>query len=473
MRSSIGVIAIAATGLLLAGCVSLPEDRGKGEVQQLVAARSAGAAQAPWGEVAQDALEAQAADLLARPVDADAAVQVALLKSPRLRALFADLGIAQADVYDATRLSNPSLGFESLSASGGGTQTTWSLSQGFMEVLFAGYRNRQGRYALLESQQRVAHEFLQLEADVRSAWQAHAAARLSARLRSGSANAARVSAELAGRFHEAGNISALQLAREQAAASSAHISLRAQDAQVAATRARLLALMGVEDRPDINLSDRLLLPAKLDIDLKSLQATALEQRLDLQALRTQVEWSGSKEAFTNRWRWINGVGIEAKHEREANGDTLKGAGASVELPVFNTGWGRKQRALALREAAEATLRAAELEISSDVSAHYAAFRAAEQNVAEYRDRLLPLQQQIVQLMQQRQNFMLVGAFELIEARQQDIAAWQGFIASLRDYATARSDLARAVGGTLPTATPQEEAVSLPDIAGMDNAGESR
>jgi cobalt-zinc-cadmium efflux system outer membrane protein len=312
-----------------------------------------------------------------------------------------------------------------------------------------------------------------MEANVRAAWQIHAATRLSARLRSGSAHAAQVSAELAGRFHEAGNISALQLAREQAAASSALIALRAQEAQVTAARGRLLALMGVKDAPDLELLDRLLLPVALDADLETLQAIALEQRLDLQALRTQVKWSEGNEAFTQRWRWINGVGIEVTREHDVDGSTLKGGGVSMEIPVFNSGWGRKQRAMAVRESAEATLRAAELDVSSEINARYAVLRAAEQNVAEYRDRLLPLQQRIVELTQQRQNFMLIGAFELIETRRQDIEAWQGFVASLREYATARSDLARALGGTLPASAVPAEAVSLPDLAALKNTGEAR
>ena len=270
----------------------LPAVRGKGEVQQLVAARSAGAAQAPWGEVAQDAQEAQAADR-PRAVDADAAVQVALLKSPRR------CGRCLPTWASRRRMSTTRRDCRIL---------PW-VSKACQPA--AGARRRPGRSrraswksssrwpaedALLESQQRVAHEFLQLEADVRSGAEGRcggpAVSATAFRSKRG-----HVSAELAGRFTR------LEHQRPGAGAGLQPVPriFRAQDAQVAATRARLLALMEMEDRPDINLSDRLLLPAKLDIDLKSLQATALEQRLDLQALRTQVEWSGSKEAFTNRW----------------------------------------------------------------------------------------------------------------------------------------------------------------------------
>ncbi|MEO6366701.1 MAG: TolC family protein, partial [Steroidobacteraceae bacterium] len=316
-------ILVAAAGSLLAGCVSLPANRGADDVQKLVASRSAIAASAALGTAKNS--DAQLEKLLAGPLDADAAVRVALVGSPQMRVLFAELGLDQADVYDATRLPNPSLGYERLASSGGGTQTTWSLTQGFMEVLFARYRNRLGRFALLETEQRAAHGVLQLESEVRSAWLHHAATRQMARLRSGAARASQISAELAQRFYEAGNISALQLAREQAAASAALIAVRNQEAEVAAARSALLALIGVEDGVGLTLLDRLTQPAPLQSDLPSLQALALKQRLDLQALRTNVEWSESQEAFGSRWRWINGLAVDLSRERDADGSTLKGA----------------------------------------------------------------------------------------------------------------------------------------------------
>lgn len=469
MTIKVGIL-VAAAGSLLAGCVSLPATRGAGDVQKLVASRSAVAASAALGTTTSS--DPRLEKLLAGPLDADAAVRVALVGSPQMRVLFAELGLAQADGYDATRLSNPSLGYERLSSSAGGTQTTWSLTQGFMEVLFARYRNRLGRFALLEAEQRVAHGVLQFESEVRAAWLDHAVTRQMARLRSGVARAAQVSAELAQRFHEAGNISALQLAREQAAASAALIDVRNQEAEVAAARSTLLALIGVEDGPGITLLDRLAQPAPLQSDLASLQALALQQRLDLQALRTNAEWSESQEAFGARWRWLTGLAVDLSRERDADGSTLKGAGVSLELPIFNSGRGRTLRVAALREMASAVLRSAELHAMADIAASYAAFKTAEQNAVEYRERLLPLQQRIVELTQQRQNYMLVGAFEVIEARRQEIDAWRSYVGSLRDYATARIALARGLGGAIPGTSAEGEA-SIPELPMVELNGETR
>ncbi|MEO6186654.1 MAG: TolC family protein, partial [Steroidobacteraceae bacterium] len=189
-------------------------------------------------------------------------------------------------------------------------------------------------------------------------------------------------------------------------------------------------------------------------------------------LRTNVEWSESQEAFGSRWRWINGLAVDLSRERDADGSTLKGAGVSLELPIFNSGRGRMQRVTALREMASAVLRSAELHAVADIAASYAALHTAEQNAAEYRQRLLPLQKQIVELTQQRQNYMLVGAFEVIDARRQEIEAWRGYVESLRDHATARAELARGLGGVIPGSSAGEEA-SIPELPLAEMTGETK
>ena len=46
--------------------------------------------------------------------------------------------------------------------------------------------------------------------------------------------------------------------------------------------------------------------------------------------------------------------------------------------------------------------------------------------------------------------MLIGIFELLETKQQEYDAYQGYLEVVRDYWLARSELTRAVGNTLPS-----------------------
>ena len=100
-------LAAACGALLLGACASFSPDGGFSSVQQstrqylgkeLVWARS---------EADQAAIAQQVRALLAAPLSADAAVQLALLNNRGLQAAFQDLGITEAELVQAGRLANP------------------------------------------------------------------------------------------------------------------------------------------------------------------------------------------------------------------------------------------------------------------------------------------------------------------------------------------------------------------------------
>jgi cobalt-zinc-cadmium efflux system outer membrane protein len=69
-------------------------------------------------------------------------------------------------------------------------------------------------------------------------------------------------------------------------------------------------------------------------------------------------------------------------------------------------------------------------------------------VEEYARGLVPLRENIAKFSQQQYDAMLLGVFQLIQAKQSEFAAYREYIEALRDYWIARSDLERAVGTRL-------------------------
>jgi cobalt-zinc-cadmium efflux system outer membrane protein len=59
--------------------------------------------------------------------------------------------------------------------------------------------------------------------------------------------------------------------------------------------------------------------------------------------------------------------------------------------------------------------------------------------------------------------MLVGAYQLLQAKQNEVSSYREFIEALRDYWLARAELERATGGSLPVALAHAE--PLPPKAG--------
>jgi outer membrane protein, heavy metal efflux system len=74
---------------------------------------------------------------------------------------------------------------------------------------------------------------------------------------------------------------------------------------------------------------------------------------------------------------------------------------------------------------------------------------AERDLTSYiGKRLLPTQQQALNLTLQQYNSMLKSAYDLLLAKQNEVAAERSYIETWRDYWIARTELERAVGGSL-------------------------
>lgn len=448
---------LSATMVVLCACTSVPIDRGQAQTQALLQSHSRVAGQIALNHVDPDGA------ILRQPLDADACVRVALLRNPLMRSWYAQLGIAQADVYDAARLSNPSLGFAQLSAHDRVTKTTWSVSQPFLELLFLNFNTHAARGQLLQTQQRIAHEVLSLEAQTRRAYYQYVGAALMAQLRSKAAATATLSSQFAQRLYAAGNISQLQLSREQATASAASIAQRKAQAQRLAARGALLTVLGVTmNDSNIAFIEQLPLPTTERFDVVSLQDWAVRQRLDLLATRTALANLQRGVAQTSRWRWLGGVELGAEWERDGN-EASVGPRANLQLPLFNRGGGKVLRARAATESLQAQLDALELATHNEVAVQISELDQAAAIVDEYRERLLPLQEQVVSLSQQQQNFMLIGAFELLSTKQNELDVYQAYLEAVRDYWLAHTELMRVAGGTLPNVV-EDSGVTI----GIDN-----
>ena len=86
---------------LAAGCVSVPGDAGIADVGRTVLERASH--EVAWSETVSAAEnDPRVAGILESPLDADAAVAVALVNSPRVQVALAELGLARADLIEAS-----------------------------------------------------------------------------------------------------------------------------------------------------------------------------------------------------------------------------------------------------------------------------------------------------------------------------------------------------------------------------------
>ena len=199
----------AAIALLATSCASIPRDAGQSDVQEAVTLR--GGPAIDWNASPQDADDQRVREMLAGELTADEAVAVAMVNSPRLQVTLAELGIARADLIEASTISNPVFEFEIRYPGAPFQPYEFRLAQSLIDLIQLPRRRALGSAAFDAAQMRVSSEVLRFAADVRSAYFDAVAATQNVALNRVTAEAATAAVELALRQHAAENITDLDL----------------------------------------------------------------------------------------------------------------------------------------------------------------------------------------------------------------------------------------------------------------------
>ena len=109
---------LAAVTLLLGGCVSVTPDGGMGPVAERVSRDISKEAIKVTTEAEAASARQRSASLLARPLSADSAVQVALLSNRGLQAEYNALGISEAAYVEASLPPSPTISFARIAGGG-------------------------------------------------------------------------------------------------------------------------------------------------------------------------------------------------------------------------------------------------------------------------------------------------------------------------------------------------------------------
>jgi len=389
--------------------------------------------------------------LLATPLSADDAVQVALLNNHGLQATYAELGIAESDLVQAGRLTNPGFKFERLHR-GDDVSIDRTFLFNILGLLTMPIRTdlEQRRFEL--TQGRVAAEVMQVASDTRRAWVNAVAAQEVVRYMDQVKAAAEASAELARRMAAAGNFSKLDQAREQLFYAEMTAQLARTQQVALAGRERLTRLMGLWGE-DI----RYTLPGRLpDLpksarEIADLETQALRQRLDVQSAMKEAENVAASLGLTRATGFISVLEVGYRRNSETGQPRETGYEIELRLPIFD--WGGARVARAEHIYMQSVNRAADLAVRarSEVREAYAAYRTSFELAKHYREEIVPLRKRISEENLLRYNGMLISVFELLADARQQIAAVSAYLEALRDFWAAEATLQLAMTGKSPGA----------------------
>ena len=444
------LVAVCLSGLPLAGC-AVPLKGGFADVEKLSADRMN--QQVYWIQgAAEDLLVEQMTDsLLAGELSVDAAVQIALLNNRSLQARYEELGIAQAELVQAGLLHNPvfSASVRFTTASAPERNTEFGVTQSFLDLLLRPARKGVAAAQFEGSKRRVGDAVINLAFETRRAsYTLQGSLSIVSMLRT-IAEAAAASAELARRQREAGNISDLEMALQQAPYERARMDLIAGEATVVEDHERLNRLMGLSGRrTGWTLSARLPdLPAT-DPVFDRAESLAVTRRLDLAAMRWDIEALAQSHAITVNWRFIPLIDVGLDTEKDTDGSRVTGPSVAIQVPLFDRGQAKLARSRAALRQAENQMKALAVDITSEVRVARNRLVVARSIAEQYRDTVIPLWERIVAESQRHFNYMLVGAYQLLQARSDEVDAYRAYVEAVRNYWVAYSDLERVMGGQL-------------------------
>ena len=429
--------------VLVLSCAQVPKEAGFGDVQGLVGQRMDYRLHWNQGTDADAEVEKTIARMLANELTLDAAVQIALLNNSRLQAAYEELGITQADVVEAGLLDNPVLFGRARFPDRYPRMTNleFGITQNFLNLLMRPARKKVAAIQFERVKLDVADKVTALAAAVQKGYYEVLAARQVNRMRRLMAEAAQNSYEMAARLHAAGNLGALELAIEQGQFEQARIALAESESKLLAGREKLTGIMGLwgrqtswsipEQLPDLPLQEH---------NLEHLETFAIANRLDIAASRKEAEALAQALGVTIDWRYFGGVEVGVSAERDTDGQWVTGPELALELPIFNQRQADIARLESRLRQSQSRLKALAIEIRSEIRSLRNQLLMTRNLAVHYRSVILPLRERIVDLTLQKYNYMLVGAFELLMARQREFDDYQKYIEAVRDYWIIRAEI---------------------------------
>ena len=380
-------------------------------------------------------------------LDHEQAVLLALADNPRIRALYARLGLASADVYDAGRLSNPRLAGAVMTpdAAGDVNKLTFGITQRFTDLLLLPARRRLAAREFERVQLDVGQAVLDLALEVDRAWYGLLGAQQRLALRQQVARAANASATLAQRMADAGNLPPRALAAAQIEAQEANLAVLDAQTRLETGRAGLAELLGRMPAADWRAVGKLAPGEPLAAEDGKLRERAAASRLDLLAAHRALDTLEDELGVARHTRWLGEIDLGVETERETDRSRITGPSLALELPLFNHGDGKLMRARAHREQAHSELRALALRVAREVTEAAARVRVLQTSIDVQSRQLLPAREALVGHYKAELDYMLTGPFEVLQARQAQIEAWTHYVDTLRDYWIARAELSHALG----------------------------
>jgi outer membrane protein TolC len=455
--------------LLLAGCAAFSPDGGMGLVASVAEHElrtDVIAIRTP-----EDAAEARGrvAHLIKGPLTADRAVQIALLNNRGLQAAYNALGLAEADMVQASLPPNPTFKLERL-ASSAEIEIERRLVANILALATLPARATIAADRFHQAQLRAAEETLRVALDARRAYYRAVAARELARFLTEGKSAAEAATKVARQLGETGALNKLDQAREQVFYAEITAQLATAHQRAMSERERLIRALGLWGGDlGFRLPNALpRLPARAHA-LPDIEIAAVRRRVDLQVARLEAAALAKSYGLTGATRFVNllevsGIAKDVKDRHTGERERLRGFELEFQVPLFDFGEVRVRQAEETYLHAVNSLAEKAVNVRSEARQAYRAYRSTYDIAAHYRREVLPLRKIISDETLLRYNAMQIDVFALLTEARQRTASTVAAIEAQRDFWLAQTDLLAAIVGGGTAGTSPVTSTSAPAAA---------
>jgi outer membrane protein TolC len=450
---------LTGLGLVLGGCASFSPDAGLSVASDYASLELRKDIVKASDQGVAPSSEARVDELLRRPLNADGAVQIALLKNRGLQAAFNDLGVSEAQYVQATLPPAPRLSITQWGL-GFNTDIERSVAASVLELATLPVRAEIARQRFKADQYNAAQQVLKLAGEARRQFYRTVAANQATAFLEQALAGAESASTLAKQLGETGALNKLEQAREHAFYSELGAQLGKARVQQRAERERLTRLLGLWGREiDFRLPNGLPALPKHLTDSRAIEAEALTKRADVQAARFELRSLVGQFGLNQAIGFVSvfDVGFANQFDRsrtfesgsapKVDKSSLNGFTADLTIPIYDFG------TTAVRGAKESYLatanRLAERAVNarSEVREAYQRYRGQYDITRHYQTSVLPLRRTIQdQALLQYSGMLLDVTTLIVDARARILSNIQA-IEAQRDFWIAATDLkAATVGG---------------------------
>ncbi len=446
-------LVLLSSGGAFAGCTAIAVDPtgGFSEVAAIVKERSS--QEILWSPGSDDdgATVEAVRQLLEGGLGEEDSVKIALVNSRDLRAVYADLGVAQSALVQASLLHNPVLDAGvGLPIGGGGVDVALGIAMDVIDLLYTPLRKRVASAALEETQLRVAAAVLDLAWRAETAFRRYQADEQMLEMRRQIAASTAASFDFAGRLRQAGNITELDLSSEQALAEESKLDVRLAEVVAQTSREQLNAVLGLwgADCAWKLASSRMPDPPEQAMDTERVEARAIEASLDLKADESRIVALGEQLGLDRASVLFPEVLLGVRGDRDAP-EWEPGPTLLIPIPLFDQGQARLARARAELQRALDARYALAVRIRALARAARDRAQGYRERALYYRDVQLPVRARVVEQAQLQYNAMQISPIDVLRTREQQIESAARYVDSLREYWLARADLTMILAGRVP------------------------